>query len=396
MRSRSRALGALLLGVAALMVPVLPAAAAQTESTELVIITETDVVTQDLYAVANRVIIRGRVEGDLFALAGQDVRIEGEVTGSVTALAAEIVVTGSVGGSVRASAPSVSISGEVGLDVLAASAAFELSSSSVVGGDVVLWAWDAEVLGAVGGGLEGSQRNIDLAGEILGPIDIAASRVSIVDAFHAGGDLGYRSHREASGLDQANVDGVVVHKAVMPPNIRLRALALVVRLLIATMLTSIALLAAWGWPNRTQKSLDTLRKRPVRSFVTGAVVVFSPVVLLGVAILLFQITPATAALPLLLILVPVMFGLIGIVLFTSLVAGVPMVAWIGGAVARRTTIYGAIAIGSLITAVIWLVPVVGWLVPLFVLTGGLGAWIGTFAPAETDTVPVETASQTLL
>jgi hypothetical protein len=157
------------------------------------------------------------------------------------------------------------------------------------------------------------------------------------------------------------------------------------------MLTSIALMVAWGWPDRTQKSLDTLRKRPIRSFVTGALVMFSPLILLAVAVLLFQIAPATAALPLLLILAPVIFATIGIVLITALVAGIPVVAWLGNLVARKTTIYGAIAIGSTIAAVIWLVPVVGLLVPIVVLTGGLGAWIGTFRPGESDRVEMETS-----
>ncbi len=385
MHSRYRRLGVLLLGFVFLLIPVLPAAAAQTESSELVIITESDVVGEDLYAVANRVIIKGRVDGDLFALAGQDVRIEGEVTGSVTAIAAEVVVTGSVGGSIRAMAPSVSISGEIGRDVFVGSGGFSLTAGSIVGGDVILWAWDAEVSGSVGGGLEGSQRSVELAGEILGDVEISASSVLIKNDLHVGGDFGYRSGVEANGLERAQVDGVIVQKEATPANIRLRALGLVVRVLIAMMLTAVALLVAWGWPVRTQRSVETLRSKPVRSFFIGSVVMLSPILLVGLAVLLFQLTPATAALPLILILTPLIIATLGVVLLAAIVAGVPTVAWLGSVVARRSTIFGAIAVGSAIAAVVWMVPVVGWLVPLIVLTGGLGSWIGTFrstGPAE--------------
>ncbi|MDH3463185.1 MAG: hypothetical protein OEM32_06130 [Acidimicrobiia bacterium] len=386
MRSRSSALGALVLALIFWAVPVLPAAAAETTSSELVIIAESDVIRDDLYALANRVIIRGRVEGDLVAVAGQDVRIEGEVTGSVTVVAAELVVSGSIGGSLRATATSVTISGEVGRDALVASGQFSSESGSIIGGDIVVWAWGAEASGSVGGDLEGSQRNIDLAGEILGDIDISASKVSVTGDLHVGGDFGYRSSTGATGLDRADVDGVIVQKETTPFNIRLRALGLVARLLIAILLTAAALLVAWGWPLRTQGALDTLRQRPARSFAVGGLVMLSPALLIGLALLLFRLTPATAALPLIILLTPVIVATMGVVLVLSVVAGIPTVAWLGNLVARRATIYGAIAWGSAIVALIWLAPVVGWLVPVVFLSGGLGAWIGTFRPVDRPNV----------
>jgi len=40
--------------------------------------------------------------------------------------------------------------------------------------------------------------------------------------------------------------------------------------------------------------------------------------------------------------------------------------------------------GSAVAGLIWLVPVVGWLVPLIFLTGGLGAWMGAFGSPASD------------
>jgi cytoskeletal protein CcmA (bactofilin family) len=131
----------------------LPAAAAEIESSELVIITEDTVVTGDLYVAANRVIVRGRIEGDLIALAAQDVTIEGEVTGSVMALGGEVVVAGAIGKSLRVTSPSLELSGEVRGDVVALVFEFDLDAEGVVEGDLVVWARDASSKGAVFGDL---------------------------------------------------------------------------------------------------------------------------------------------------------------------------------------------------------------------------------------------------
>lgn len=379
MRSRSRTAAALIVGAAYVLLPALPASAAETESSELVIITESDVVSDDLYAVANRVIIRGHVDGDVVAIAAQDVRIEGVVTGSVTAIGASVAVTGSIGGSLRATAGSVAISGEVAKDVVVAVGSFSTTSGSVIGGDIVLWAWKAVVLGSVGGGLEGFQRRTELAGEILGDVEISAPHVSVTGDLHIGGDLGYRSKDVASGLDRAEVDGVVVQKEPTPLNIRLRALRLVARVLVVMMLTAVALLVAWGWPERTQRALDAFRNDPFRSFLKGGLLMFSPILLAGLSILLFSLAPTNAALPLMIVLGPLIAGTFGLVVLLALGAGIPMVAWLGNLVARKATIFGAIVAGSAVVGFIWLVPLVGWLVPLVFLTGGFGAWMGAFS-----------------
>jgi hypothetical protein len=40
--------------------------------------------------------------------------------------------------------------------------------------------------------------------------------------------------------------------------------------------------------------------------------------------------------------------------------------------------FGAIALGSLMAGLLWMVPLVGWVVPLVILPWGLGAWILSF------------------
>ncbi|MEX1037657.1 MAG: hypothetical protein WDZ96_02220 [Acidimicrobiia bacterium] len=360
----------------------LPAGAAEIESSELIIITEGTVVSGDLYAAANRVLVRGKIEGDLIALAAQDVSIEGEVTGSVTALAAEVSVSGIIGKSLRATSPSVEISGEVRGDVVAVAYEIDVTPDGVVGGDLVMWAWSAASLGSVSGDVDGSQRRLEVAGEVSGNVTVSAGRVTVADALHVGGDLTYRSETEAAGLDMADVDGVVVKQTPLKPNIRVRALALVAKVLAAIVLSAMALIVSSVWAERSERALEGLRRSPTRAMLSGALVVLSPVIVLGAAFAVLALAPSSTALPLIAALIPVLFAVMGIVLVAGLVAGVPAVAWIGSRIKRQTTIAGAVGIGSVVVGVLWLIPVVGWVVALLVLAAGMGGWLSTLRRSD--------------
>ena len=355
----------------------LPAGAAEIESSELVIITEDTVVSGDIYAAANRVLVRGTIDGDLFALAGQDVSIEGEVTGSVTALASEVNVSGVIGGSLRVASPSVEISGEVGGDVVAVAFGIDLAPGGQVGADLIMWAWNAGSYGAVSEDVEGSQRSLELSGDVAGNVTVSAGRVTVVDDLRVGGDLTYRSGNDAVGIDLADVDGVVVQQSPMQPNIRVRALALAGKILVSIVLAAMALIVSSVWPERSERAMAGLESAPMRSFLTGAAVVLSPALVVAVGVAVLALAPASTALPLIAALIPVLFALMGIVLVAGLFAGMPAVAWIGSRIKKQTTVAGAVAIGSAVVAILWLIPVVGWIVALLVLAAGMGGWLST-------------------
>lgn len=377
MPSRSKA-SILLVATAALSIGLaLPAGAAEIESSELIIITEDTVVTGDLYAAANRVLVRGTIDGDLFALAGQDVSIEGEVTGSVTALASEVNVSGVIGGSLRVTSPSVEISGEITGDVVAVAFGIELEPGGKVGADLIMWAWNAGSHGSVSEDVEGSQRRLELSGDVSGNVRVSAGHLSVVDDLAVGGDLTYRSSNEAVGIDLVDADGVVVQQTPMKPNIRVRALALAGKILVAIVLASMALVVSSVWPERSERAMAGLEAAPFRSFLTGAAVVLSPALVLGVAVAVLAFAPSSTALPLIAALIPVLFAVMGIVLVAGLFAGMPAVAWIGARIKKQTTVAGAVAIGSAVVAILWLIPVVGWIVALLVLAAGMGGWLST-------------------
>jgi hypothetical protein len=193
-----------------------------------------------------------------------------------------------------------------------------------------------------------------------------------------GGDLGYRSRRDAVGLANADVSGAVVHQSPLPPNLRVRALQLLGRFLLVLFLALSALIAAYGWPERTSAAVAGVRMSPVRKWAVGASVLAAPLFVSAITGLILGLAPASASFPLLAVLVPIVLALVGISLALAFVSWTPVVGWLGGVVFRRLDIYGAVLAGSIVTAVVWYLPYVGWLVPIVVLPLGLGAWLATW------------------
>ncbi len=282
MRFRSRRVLATTIGVAILFAIATPAMAAQTSNSEFVIIQEGDVFPEDLYAGAIRVVVDGTLEGDLVAFAAEEVVINGVVTGSVTAISPRVTVNGEVTGSLRVTGNRLDIAGEVGGDVVAAVSSASLAPSSRVGGDVLLWAWNASVLGSIGMDLTGTQRALSLAGTVEGDVDVSVTSLTVVDTLTVAGDLGYRSEGVAVGLEMADVGGAVVDKEVLPPNLRVRALGLLGRILITIILSVAALSAAYGWPRRTGRAIGEAGRKPIGKWLRGALVLFSPLIAAGV------------------------------------------------------------------------------------------------------------------
>lgn len=372
MRSRSRR-WLLACAVAASLIPALPAVAAATSTSGVALVREGDVVEDDFYAGALTVLVLGTVEGDLIAAAADRIVIEGEVTGSVTALAAEVVVSGRVAGSLRVASGSLTISGEVGGDVVGTSFDLELTSDAVVSGEVLVWARHMSAAGEVGESVRGSMGTLVLAGEVGASVDVSVGRLRIIDRLVVGRDLAYRSEREAEGLDLAEVEGTIVKRAELPPNIRVRALLLLARLLAIVFVSITAVAVVWGWPDATRRS-STLAAS-LRSWLTGAGVFASPVLVVLVAAMVLRLAPAEAGLPFLVVLIPLFLGLVGLLMLAALVAAVPVSTRLGAAMFRGLGVQGATLAGSLVLGLFWLIPRVGVAVPLLALPLGLGAWL---------------------
>lgn len=382
MRSLSRAAFLALAAGALFLTAATPALAAELASSDFVIVREGITVNDDLYAAALTVRIDGQVDGDLIAVAAERVVINGTVTGSLTVFAPIVEVNGEVGGAVRATANRVSVNGRISGDLVVTAFLVELSTDSVVAGEMVVWGNRMSSLGTVEGGLFGTMRRLDLAGNFGNSVVVNVGRLAVVDSLIIDGGLAYRSDRDAEGLGMAEVTGTITRRTPLPPNIRVRALVIFARAMLALFLTIAAVATVWNWPDRTVAAADRVAARPFRSWLAGMGVYATPVVLVGVMIGMLALAPPVASLPLVAILLPIILAVMAILLVVSILAAVPAVLHLGRRMFGKVGAQGATLGGALVVALVWMIPWVGWLVPLVILPLGLGGWMATESPQK--------------
>jgi hypothetical protein len=358
-----RLVGILLLagGVALPAAPVL----GSLRTANQVIVTEDDVVHEDLYAVGGRtivegvvqgdlivltgeVIVTGTVEGDIVGLVGGPVRLGGEVGESVLVAAVRLETTGRIGADVSGFVGEARVGGEVGRDVLVTGGQVEVTAR--VGRDVRSQAWRLIVNGEVGR-------------------DIAARVDDLVlgDAARITGDVTFRASDEARVSAAATVGGALVRAQVLAP-VWAQALTRLLGWLSVLGFVVAGVALFWVFRGTAPRAVRVARERPWRSALVGLVVV---------------VVPPIVALPLFLTLVGLPVALL-ILLFWVLGLFLGPIPAIAAAGERLLGGRGGILGGFVVAALLWrggmwllsLAAAVLYLIPLVIGLGAftLGAW----------------------
>lgn len=350
------------------------AQAADVRTGDSIVIAPRQVLREDLYVIANSVVVDGTLDGDLFAIAGA-VRINGRVTGSVFAAAVEVAITGQVDGDVRAAAASVTVAapagGEqrptIGGDLLAAGASIVLDSTGSVGRDTVLGGRSVVLAGPIGRHVKGGGSDITINNTVGGEVDLqTVDRLILGSAARIAGDLHYQSRQEAERDSRAQVGGQIERtEGAADAGARIRATLF--NILAVTILGAAVLL---------------LSRRGVES--AGAAIVRQPVLCLGwgfgllvgipLAALLLLVTVVGAPLALIVI------ALYALVLYTSqaivgLAVGRLLLSQLRPVEGYRWSVL-CILVGVLVLSALRSVPFLDGLVTLLMLIVGLGAiWL---------------------
>ncbi len=306
----------------------LPALAERTQS-NLVLIREDDVITEDLYAAGDVVLIQGTVEGDLVVAAFTEVRIEGEVEGSVIALTSNLVIDGVVGGSVRAVAPDVLIDGTVGGDVFVAAWATEIGSGAAIARDLLAWGNRVDVVGSVGRNLEGQFRSGTINARVSGDVDITVGNLVVGPGAAISGDLAYVGDDDATISTDAEIGGSVLAERTLPPNVRVTAIALLIRTLLALTILGLGLGIIWAAPDRSRSAAGNLARRPLIALAWGVGLASIPVAMVLIVGVFVALSPPATGLPLVAIFAPLVLAAFGVLLVALLTAPVPIGAAIG-------------------------------------------------------------------
>ena len=364
MRSRSsRLLGVTVLGAALALftIPVF----GSIRTANRVIVTENDVVTEDLYAVGARTIVEGVIEGDLLVLGGELTitgRIEGDVVGLVGGPAR---ISGVVGGSVRLAAVSLSVSGTVGDDV--SSLVAEADVTGTVGRDVLIIGGNGEVGAAVGRDVRAQAWRLTVSGEVGRDVIARVDDMRVAASARVDGDVSFRASDESRISAEAEINGLVTRRRVLAP-VWAKALTRAFSILSVFAFAVAGIAVFWLFRSTAPRAVQLVGERPWRAALVGlGVVLLFPVLMLPLFLALVGIPVAVA---LLLAWAAALF-----------LGAIPAVAWGGERLLRDR---GGLMAGFLLGALLWrgamwalsLVAILVYLIPTLVGVGAftLAAW----------------------
>ncbi len=177
----------MLLGVM-VVVPV-PASALEIRSDQGVItIPEDETIDDTLIAAAERIMIKGRITGDLL-VAGSRIDVDGTVEGNLIAFAETVTVRGKVGGMVLGAGSTFELAGaSVGGDFWAAGDKVTIDNEARVTRNATIAGQNATVHGSVGRDLHAFAEIVEVNGELGEDLEAFGNRVRLLDDAHVGGN----------------------------------------------------------------------------------------------------------------------------------------------------------------------------------------------------------------
>lgn len=246
------------------------ASAAEVRTGEQIQVGPQEVIDEDLYAFGNTVNIQGVIRGDLIT-AAQEITISGTVEGDVMSAGSKTQVPGQVRGSLRSAGGELTVSGPVGKDAMLAGGNLRLMPGAQVGKDLYVASGDVQVQAPVQGELRAAAGTLRLAAPVAGDVSAQAGTLRLDPGARIGGDLSYRSEREAQVAEGAVVAGSVERLPVeqrQQMNPVLAALFFWARSLIG--LFALGLLLVLVSPNFARRAPAMLRQQPWLSLGWGA------------------------------------------------------------------------------------------------------------------------------
>jgi cytoskeletal protein CcmA (bactofilin family) len=321
-----------------------------------------DVVQNDLLTAGRTVRIEAEVEGDV-AAAGSDVTVSAPVKGYVMSAGRTVSVEAPVGNDLWAAGERVSIDGAVGNNAMIAAQTVRLQPGATVGHDARLAGGEVRSEGRIVHDLTISAGRAEIGGDIGGVVNASARRVTVLPDAIVRGDLIVRAPEPPVISPGAQVIGNVDYQQTGGAGWWLAWPVLWGFLFLSLLaLNLIGLYVAPTWFSRVA---DTLRTRPLLSFLAGAVVFFAiPIV---IAILLITVI----GIPLAVILTATyVIALILSAAFVSYRVGL----WVFDRLHRTgVSRWNAMVVGALLVSLGVSLPFVGWLVALAVVLTGAGA-----------------------
>jgi cytoskeletal protein CcmA (bactofilin family) len=201
---------AVMMGAALLTLGIVPAAsAAETKHGDPnYTLSSGDEIKTDLFVAGDYIRINGDVDGDLAAFS-RNVTVDGHVRGDVLCFCNQLRVNGTVDGNVRVWAETITLTGVVGKNVMAAGGDVELGDKGKVGGTVTLAVGNAELNGEVARDILAAGGAIEINGSIGRGATVHSKTLTIGPNAEIKGRIRYEGHHEAQVAPGAKLGGPI-------------------------------------------------------------------------------------------------------------------------------------------------------------------------------------------
>lgn len=318
---------------------------------------------KNAYLAGNTVSVMGTVLEDLVA-AGNTITVNGTVNNSANIAGNSIIINGKIGKSVRAAGANITISNSVGSDVFVAGGTINIEQSAIVNNDLIAAGGTIDLNGVINGNAYLSGGQITINGKINGDVIIKNSnKVTINNNAVIKGNLDYQAQQEALINPDAKIDGSVNFKKIANQNdiSSIFKVGITLFSLLMTLATFLLLLVLiYVFPKLMRSVIEKSFAKPWENLGIG----FVYLIIVPIAAIILMVT---------IIGMPIGFLALGLYavtlgiakLLVPILAGVLIFKWLGKEKIYRLD-WVTVLVGVIITFLIGLIPVIGWLA-LFVL-----------------------------
>lgn len=243
-------------------VPVVVFAASMRVEKDNLVISSSETVNNDVYALSGTVSVDGKIVGDLVAAGGQVV-VSGEVSQDVLVAGGQVTISGKINDDVRLVGGTLTISGEIQGDLVIAGGSVDIQKNAKVLGDVKLGSGQAIISGETGS------------------VDVAVGSIILSPTAKINGDFVYLSESDAKIESGANITGGTVHNK--PQAEQKDFVSMYIGPKVASMLmVLVAVLFFYKvFPNKSQKISQEVKESFWKNILFGlGFFVLAPVVLL--------------------------------------------------------------------------------------------------------------------
>jgi hypothetical protein len=334
-------------------------------------IPEGEVIDDDVIAFSSSIAINGRVNGDVFAF-GQSVSITGDVTGTIFTGGATIEVNPKSAQTVWAAGGNIDVSGAVDKNVILAGGSLMIGENARIGKDVRAYGGQLALDGDIRGDLKGNVEKFVMTGR-SGNITMQAEDVNVKGSATVAGDLDIKGEKEPTIEEGATISGETTFTqiekgkgwrfAALAPFFAFFVSFMRIVMFVAGIIVGIIIIALSK--RFARRIMDTLITKPWKSLGIG----FLGLIVIPVAVAILFIV--LIGYPLAVFGVFVYLILLYLAsLFVGLVVGEKIIQLFKKQ--GDISLYLSFIVGFVVLFVLGLIPILGFIIKIFVLLFGAG------------------------